>query len=828
MIYYCGDLNGAGLEGGARVKTSVNRHSRSEERPTGTFGHNPYQFPRGQRENKVEISTTLVALSLIGFWTSLPRRVLKTPVGVRDRSQVSTGNGENWLGSCNMRKPRQRGQGTMGEGTSGNLTQGVFRVVRFHHCGHGPGVVRNDDCAMAGAGRVSTDDLVPNPGSCAQRVAINPESLLVSQWRLRIKPKPGIAVIETSSGDICSSPGDRRRVVKLESPTSHKDPQGSGKNTAPLDSSISNPTNMPMAGASVPFKSVMPLKAAATLLLIENSHAMSFIWPDLRDHYLHTLVERLDNNGNEAHAITTFILETLPLEPHESNPNPRQYDSVYTGLHDVKFNCAPGNRLSAGHILNGIDFLASAVLQGQSVSRNLIIIAAAPPSEGTNNVVFAPFQGHTVWNQLAQKLSQTAVRCHLILGPNHDTAPLMTLFEETLRLQGHSEGSLPFSVDPTKLTVRISAKPSYSEGAHPALRSNVYGAKPARQPFFRDERVREKYRRQPAPIMLPLGSPVHVNPGGRAVSQSRAERIMRVGQSSPTDVHPRLHYGWPRKGSRLSSPEAENTAPPGPVANYHEASPITPYFASNLSSPVSPTPTEDTYLSKGSQSVTNLIPVDGHTSAEPSWINTQYMSAIPPPITQQPDMSMFNPHPSNMYLDNQAIAGQPEQILAAQSPPNSAYIPAPQMTGPPQDSIFHSIPPNMNSLATRPRRASRASIPQDEEPFTFNKEYVAATTALFNEEVLPAYPDFPSISPPAQNRPEPIPVMRTYYISGAQRSLPSSPSYQGGSSYFMEHVHHMPQHVEGTNPGFGVEQVGMSYSSPFSPNNSSSLTGWAG
>jgi hypothetical protein len=45
--------------------------------------------------------------------------------------------------------------------------------------------------------------------------------------------------------------------------------------------------------SNLPFSPVMQQQTVATVLLIENSQALSFIWADLRDRYLPSLVTQL-------------------------------------------------------------------------------------------------------------------------------------------------------------------------------------------------------------------------------------------------------------------------------------------------------------------------------------------------------------------------------------------------------------------------------------------------------------------------------------------------------------------------------------------------------
>jgi len=116
----------------------------------------------------------------------------------------------------------------------------------------------------------------------------------------------------------------------------------------------------------------MQHQAVATLLLIENSQAISFIWADLRDRYLPSLVTKLES-ADPAVSVSmmaqiyyasshsyqpqnkTMVLESLPLQNRDFPPIPRQYDTAYNGLCAMQFNYDPGNRLSLGKIRNGVD-----------------------------------------------------------------------------------------------------------------------------------------------------------------------------------------------------------------------------------------------------------------------------------------------------------------------------------------------------------------------------------------------------------------------------------------------------------------------------------------
>jgi hypothetical protein len=163
-----------------------------------------------------------------------------------------------------------------------------------------------------------------------------------------------------------------------------------------------------------------------------------------------------------------------------------------------------------------------------------------------------------------------------------------------------------------------------------------------------------------------------------------------------------------------------------------------------------------------------------------------------------------------------------------------------------------------------PLKKSRSYAEEDEIPFTFEKEYVAATTALFEQEVLPSYPDYPALGQPAKSAASDVPkeppnstTAQTalspcrggFYINEsdsppvqqvgglyASRGRPDAPLppatvqqvSEGGGPQYYGHSQLQPTlkyaNMEHTPPG----QCTLAYSTTFSPGSSSSLTGWAG
>ncbi|KAF8966754.1 hypothetical protein BDZ97DRAFT_1917274 [Flammula alnicola] len=681
------------------------------------------------------------------------------------------------------------------------------------------------------------------------------------------------------------------------------------------------------------FKAILPHQPVAMLMLIENSQTMSHIWSDLRDQYLDRLVDNL-----------TLANSSAPITV--------SYSGYHDGLRDVKFNFNPDNKISVGRINSCIDFLDSVKFQGQPPVLHLIIVAATTPSDDDSGTGFSS-SGYSPWIFLAQKMAEKHIHCHMVVSPQHGMGSLTTLFEETLRLQENVEEKLYPQVDPSRMMIRLSGKPNYQVYSDPApsnpyppqhvvprrnsypvdnfyserveepvtplngdadpppslvsqlqqvhglTKKKVYGAKPTRQPFFRDERVRDKYRKAPTPLTMPLPMADKKLPsptaGGRAISQSRVDRMARVGQASPTELHSRRQHGWPRRGSRLSTPEPENAPwPPSPSA-YHDISPGSSYVSSvssDLSAPVTP--------------VTTMEEMYGFPKAVPSNAPTSIHGA-PPSLTgyqigRMPEPSWPQQQPPQQFHQQP----QPQQYISAYNPVEESYFPPPpppppsqfyssngelvrdhETQSPPQRPQNPSVPPSLppssyntyvtdsppsmgsqpSSMANTPDGSphpsahatfapapidtsfaayvnARAAAPkrraseEDEERFTFSKDFVAATAALFEAEVLPAYPDYPGMSSGLStsgmqaNLPSSIPASQPgeLYASRVKRNpfMPPSAPKPGTTTFT-----YIPSHAAFAYGPPADAMVGkasyMPYNAPsYPPNYGSSLTGWAG
>ncbi|KAG5651549.1 hypothetical protein H0H81_008259 [Sphagnurus paluster] len=549
--------------------------------------------------------------------------------------------------------------------------------------------------------------------------------------------------------------------------------------------------------------------------------------------------------------MTTLILESLPIQGIFSSI-PRQYSVPRSALQEVGFNGDPQNCLTVEKIWSGAEYLATTEFQGQPAVRHLVIVAASTPFDDTSGANVTPSSGSTPWLRLAHRLALGNIQCHMVLIPGQNISPFMSLFEETLRLQNLVEETPSFPFDNGQMILRLSARPQiYSAAAvphtnqasqralprrnhsyplpsrpsveeemlclssandaenspslvtqiqqvHGLTKKKVYGTKQVRKPFFRDERMRKEPVGVPAPLILPSAhTPPRPNATGRVLSTSKAARISRVAQSSPTELQPRRPV-QARRGSRMSSPETESYPSPTTFTVPSNASPVSPSSLMYMQ----PAP---------------IIPLQPETILDPSWGAMQYNSAMPhsPSYSTASSQSLASP-----WHEHTADPSRPLQVPMRNTYPLTTHRPLSQDMG---SKMYYSGGGNDSPTYHLPRRAS---CPEDEEPFTFNAEYVAATAALFKSEILPVYPDLR----PAFD--EVVSPRRAFYIANDHGSMPPSPSspYDPGELYVAaerDELRHQPPPMS-LDYGTSAGSPRLAYATSYSPGSTSSLTGWAG
>jgi len=346
---------------------------------------------------------------------------------------------------------------------------------------------------------------------------------------------------------------------------------------------------------------------------------------------------------------------------------------------------------------------------------------------------------------------------------------------------------------------------SQLQQVHGLTKKKVYGTKAARPSFFREERVRDRYRKGTTPLSGPAatGEPPSVpNGGGRGVPRSRAERSVR---GSPTETHSR----HPSMNRRMSAPDADTLVSPTSFGR-----------PSSLSSPISPTPVSDIHVP--ATQLTTLRPSETDVISDPTWLRQHATVVSPLP----PNQISGNYREGRWHGDHNLNGVYPQHSTTAESPAFTLSTSPKQRRQEPATAKPEVAP------TSRPARNSRSIHPEDEEPFIFNDEYVAQTVALFENEVLPAYPNFAAMGEPLPQPATPplmsslTPPRHSFTIAPDHDSLPPSPSYVLREPYAPVHQSEVGQPPLSMN--YIMADSPLAFATTYSPGSNSSLTGWAG
>ncbi|KAF8344650.1 hypothetical protein F5887DRAFT_256944 [Amanita rubescens] len=517
-----------------------------------------------------------------------------------------------------------------------------------------------------------------------------------------------------------------------------------------------------MPTCTSPSKLSSPYQAVVTLLLIENSSSMSTVWTLLRDRYLPNVLRKIETHS-------TFYIETSSLSQSLTIPPPPL--KIYQGnVEGLNFEHGPRNKLGVEKIHNSIDLLISIATRTPLVALHLVIVAASTPPTSSDHV------SRSSWLRISERMAQEDINCHLVLKGEEDMWPLRVLFEETLRLRSRYEASPPLSINPAEAIVRLTetqvshptvhtrpslrrnstypldsgaAKPcdgydgtsSQSQSELPSLvtqlqqrhgltKKKVYGLKPPRMPFFRerDDPPLDPYRKAALPFPaaltdLSLSSPITLTPGGRCAPLSRLDRAARLSRRSPTDTSSRhWHQNQPASplSSPLSSPENEATS----SSNAAKAMHGTANYELPIVTPALPV-TETTYrpFPQADQPFAyshNMYDPDVDSyNAQSGYYPVSYTSSSP---------NVYNKHTTSR-----------DSSPASRAPLNGTSTTTINSV---VSSQSHRDPINMSPQASSSSSSTSTTNSKDDEPFTFDPEYIAATAAMFRQEVLPAYPEY--------------------------------------------------------------------------------------
>ncbi|KAI0288590.1 hypothetical protein BC826DRAFT_1037139 [Russula brevipes] len=195
------------------------------------------------------------------------------------------------------------------------------------------------------------------------------------------------------------------------------------------------------------FKPAQQGHSLATLVLIENSAAMVGRWPDLRDHYLPTLLGTV-RKVNPVVPIQVLWIPSCPVSDSEeaiAHPNGTRCNH----LPEVRFSPQPNNKITAATLFRVTDLLAN-TLPETNTTRHLFVIAASGPSENMDVPGLPGADPQTVWQALGSKMTKAGshrpranrenIHLHMILNPKLQESEKFThLFYDILYMQHFQE-----------------------------------------------------------------------------------------------------------------------------------------------------------------------------------------------------------------------------------------------------------------------------------------------------------------------------------------------------------------------------------------------------
>ncbi|KAF8907072.1 hypothetical protein CPB84DRAFT_1822675 [Gymnopilus junonius] len=353
----------------------------------------------------------------------------------------------------------------------------------------------------------------------------------------------------------------------------------------------------------------------------------------------------------------------------------------------------------------------------------------------------------------------------------------------------------------------------------------------------------------PVPLVEQIPSPTA---GGRALSQSRADRLSRLSQASPTDHHARRQPTWARRGSRLSTPEPDNQSWPfSPAGHIHDVSPgSSSYMSSDMSSPVTPATTiEDVYSQPHSFHGTSHETASHHPGGTPE-------GGWPPPPGPPPYVGSYNPgiqtyfppvghqYYHEMAQNHGNYDMQPHLVPAQQQVlPHSYNSPSPMSNGQPlpQQSMEAPAAPDCPLSYPHQTLLPCAQVPPSSAVLQL-QQHGLPPSSYNSQAPVPnvQHPQQSVLSSPSQS------MSSGLVTEDIERTLPATlPASQAGGLYATRDKHNI-QPLSGASqrpagliptsqaPAFTMMNgttaaMPATYHAPaYTINYSSSLTGWAG
>ncbi|KAH9984354.1 hypothetical protein BJV77DRAFT_196765 [Russula vinacea] len=190
------------------------------------------------------------------------------------------------------------------------------------------------------------------------------------------------------------------------------------------------------------FKPAQQGHSLAILVLIENSATMMPRWPDLRDHYLPTLLGTV-RKVNPVALIQVIFLTSCPISASDDAYS-HSSSSRLSHLPEVRFSQQPNNKITVATLSHAADILANTLVE-TSTTRHLFVIAASGPSESADVPSLSSADPQPSWQVLGSKLTKENIHLHMILNPKtQESAKFTQLFYEILAMQHFQEAATWF------------------------------------------------------------------------------------------------------------------------------------------------------------------------------------------------------------------------------------------------------------------------------------------------------------------------------------------------------------------------------------------------
>ncbi|KAI0251615.1 hypothetical protein BJV78DRAFT_1209230 [Lactifluus subvellereus] len=216
----------------------------------------------------------------------------------------------------------------------------------------------------------------------------------------------------------------------------------------------------------------------ATLVLIENSAAMVDRWPDLRDHYLPTLLGTV-RKVNPVVPIQVLWGTSCPVSASEEAIAQPNSSRQYNQLPEVRFSQQPNNKITAATLFRFTDLLATASPE-TTTTRHLFVIAASGPAESVDMPGLPGADPQTVWQALGSKLTKENIHLHMILNPRvKESIKFVHLFYDILGMQKFQEAATWFPADTENYRFYLSMRP---QGPQEGVSRSLPSTTPHRTP----------------------------------------------------------------------------------------------------------------------------------------------------------------------------------------------------------------------------------------------------------------------------------------------------------------------------------------------------------